>query len=146
MIRHPRQVDRVHHRPPIPSNKYHNLSFIYMNLDIWISRTRISMYKMSVINLSDWWVQWNRNRILRQNKLACSVMFPVFTSSSVLTRRRIISMLDHRLLSISSCGQYFIESWFLNIEPKWSHVESKLFWHSNFTFDIDIRILFSYII
>ena len=107
MIRHPRQVDRVHHRPPIPSNKYHNLSFIYMNLDIWISRTRISMYKMSVINLSDWWVQWNRNRILRQNKLACSVMFPVFTSSSVLTRRRIISMLDHKLLSISSCGQYF---------------------------------------
>ena len=53
MIRHPRQVDRVHHRPPIPSNKYHNLSFIYMNLDIWISRTRIAMYKMSVINLCD---------------------------------------------------------------------------------------------
>ena len=34
MIRHPRQVDRAHHRPPIPSNKYHNLSFIYMYLDI----------------------------------------------------------------------------------------------------------------
>ena len=137
MIRHPRQVDRVHHRPPIPSNKYYNLSFIYMNLDIWISRTRMAMYKMSVINLCDWWVQWNRNRILRQNKLACSVMFPVFTSSSVLTRRRIISMLDHRLLSISSCGKYFcwvliFEHWTKMIPMGSSHVESKLFCNSNF--------------
>lgn len=36
MIRHPRQVDRVHRRPPNPSNKYYNLSFIYRYPDIWI--------------------------------------------------------------------------------------------------------------
>ena len=45
MIRHPRQVDRVHHRPPNPSNKYYNLSFIYRYPDIWIE-LRMTMLRV----------------------------------------------------------------------------------------------------